>query len=64
MCIRDSVGSEMCIRDRETDNRAVTAYTTLTLVRHIYISNTFPERRSFTKDLLELSEERLKPVKI
>lgn len=38
---------------------AVSAYTTLTLVRHIYLSTQFPERRQFTETLLELCEQRL-----
>ena len=37
----------------------ITAYTTLTLVRHIYLSTRFPDRVSFTQPLLELCEERL-----
>jgi len=38
---------------------AVQTYATLTLARHIYLSTTFPERRAFTRALLELCEERL-----
>ena len=38
---------------------AVRAYTTLTLVRHIYLSSQFPERASFTDRCVELCEERL-----
>lgn len=38
---------------------AVRAYATLTLVRHIYLSTLFPERRAFTACLLDLCEERL-----
>jgi len=38
---------------------AIRAYTTLTLVRHIYLSTQFPERQSFTPQLLELCEQRL-----
>src|SRR5881296_2224309 len=38
---------------------AVRAYATLTLVRHVYLSTLFPERRPFTQSLIELSEERL-----
>jgi glycosyltransferase involved in cell wall biosynthesis len=38
---------------------AVAAYSTLTLVRHIYLSTRFPSRKSFTVPLLELCEERL-----
>ena len=38
---------------------AVRAYATLTIVRHVYLSTLFPERRQFTGDLLELAEERL-----
>jgi hypothetical protein len=38
---------------------AITAYTTLTLVRHIYLSTQFPERRPYTEALLNLCEKRL-----
>lgn len=38
---------------------AIKAYTTLTLVRHIYLSTLFPERRSFTETLIDICEERL-----
>ena len=38
---------------------AVQSYATLTLVRHIYLSTQFPERRPFTESLLELCEQRL-----
>ena len=38
---------------------AVHAYTTLTLVRHIYLSTLFPERAAFTERFMELCEERL-----
>lgn len=37
----------------------VRAYTTLSLVRHIYISTLFGERRSFTEAILELCEQML-----
>jgi len=38
---------------------AIQAYTTLTLVRHIYLSTQFPERAAFTERLIELCEQRL-----
>src|SRR5207244_1225208 len=38
---------------------AVRAYATLTLVRHVYLSTLFPERRPFTQSLIELGEARL-----
>lgn len=38
---------------------SIQAYTTLTLVRHVYLSTQFPERRHTTAALLELCEERL-----
>src|SRR5262249_38327665 len=38
---------------------AVRTYATLTLLRHIYLSPQFPERRAFTQPLIELCEERL-----
>jgi Phosphotransferase enzyme family len=38
---------------------SIHAYTTLTLVRHIYLSTCFEERRHLTAPLLELCERRL-----
>jgi len=38
---------------------SVRAYTTLTLVRHIYLSTQFAERTAWTERLVELCEERL-----
>ncbi len=38
---------------------AVDAYTTLTLVRHIYLSTQFQRRQKFTPALLKLCEQRL-----
>jgi Phosphotransferase enzyme family len=38
---------------------AVRAYAVLTLVRHIYLSTRFPDRRPWTEPLLNLCEERL-----
>jgi hypothetical protein len=46
----------------EATRAAVHSYTTLTLVRHIYISTQFAERRPFTEALLELCEQRLERV--
>ncbi len=46
----------------EATRAAVRSYTTLTLVRHIYISTQFAERRPFTEALLELCEQRLSTV--
>ena len=40
--------------------RAVCAYTTLTLVRHIYLSAQFPDRVQFTERFVDLCEERLR----
>jgi hypothetical protein len=39
--------------------RVVQAYTTLTLVRHIYLSTQFPDRATFTERLIESCEQRL-----
>ena len=56
---------ERAIEDRfvelsgERVRPSVHAYTTLTLVRHIYLSTQFPERRAFTESLMELCENRL-----
>ena len=46
----------------EVTRAAVRSYTTLTLVRHIYISTQIAERRPFTEALLELCEQRLDRV--
>lgn len=42
-----------------TTHTTISAYKTLTLVRHIYLSTKFPERCQFTEALLELCEQRL-----
>jgi hypothetical protein len=42
---------------------AIQSYTTLTLVRHIYISTLFLERRPFTEALLNLCEQRFKIIR-
>lgn len=41
---------------------AVESYTTLTLVRHIYLSTQFTARQPFTTSLIELCEQRLNLV--
>jgi len=38
---------------------AIQAYTTLTIVRHVYLSTQFPKRQDFTVPLLDLCEQRL-----
>ena len=43
----------------ESCRASVQAYTTLTLVRHIYLSTQFPDREQITEALLKLCEERL-----
>lgn len=43
----------------ESIRSSVRGYATLTLVRHVYLSTLFPERRPFTGDLLELCEDHL-----
>jgi hypothetical protein len=43
----------------EAIRSAIQSYTTLTLVRHIYISTQIDDRRSFTPAILELCEQRL-----
>lgn len=43
----------------EAARPAVRAYADFTLARHVHLSTLFPERRTFTGDLLELCEERL-----
>ncbi len=47
---------------KEQDTQAIIGYTTLTLVRHIYLSNQFPERRAYTEALLNLCEKRLQAL--
>lgn len=39
--------------------RSVRVFATLTLARHVFLSTRFPERRPFTRSLLELCEQRL-----
>lgn len=46
----------------EHTRTAIHAYTTLTLVRHIHVSTLFPDRRKFTRSLLELCEQQLRNV--
>ena len=46
----------------EAVRASVRAYTTLTLVRHIYLSTQFPERAAWTERLVELCEERLQDL--
>jgi hypothetical protein len=43
----------------EATRPAVRAYAALTLVRHIYLSTLFPDRRAFTEGLMDLCEKRL-----
>ncbi len=43
---------------------SIKSYTTLTLIRHIYLSTLFPERRAFTAPLMEICEERLHILKV
>ena len=43
----------------ENTRHAIHVYTTLTLVRHIYLSTRFPDRLPFTERFLELCEKRL-----
>ena len=43
----------------EAVRASVRAYTTLTLVRHIYLSTQFPDRAAWTERMVELCEERL-----
>lgn len=56
---------EQALEDRFLDlsegvtRAAVRGYTNLTLVRHIFLSTNFPERRHLTEALLQLCEERL-----
>ena len=58
-------GCEQALEDRfvelsgEATRPAIHAYTTLTLVRHIYLSTLFPERAAFTGQFMELCEQRL-----
>jgi len=54
-----ALADRFCELEGEERRDAVTAYTTLTLARHIYLSTLFPERRPFTAALIDLCEERL-----
>lgn len=67
-----TLGNPMALRNREqaleerlvelageATRVAVRAYTVLTLVRHIYLSTQFTERRPFTECLLQMCEQRL-----
>ncbi|MCU0551429.1 MAG: aminoglycoside phosphotransferase family protein [Leptolyngbya sp. Prado105] len=45
--------------NREATRHTIEVYTTLTLVRHIYLSTQFPERQTFTAALVEHCEHRL-----
>lgn len=66
------MGDPCALRDREeafarryrelaatVEAIAIRSYSTLTLVRHIYLSTQFPQRRPFTERILELCEKRL-----
>ena len=59
-------GAEQALEQRfvelagENVRASVSAYTTLTLARHVYLSTQFPERQKFTEQLLELCESRLR----
>lgn len=46
-------------RNGEAIRESVRAYTTLTLIRHVYLSTQFPERAHTTEPLLGLCERRL-----
>lgn len=53
------------IKLTEANNRVViNAYKTLTLVRHIYLSHQFLERRPYTETLLNLCEQCLQSINI
>ena len=63
----DALGPvERALEDRfveltgEHVRQRVRTYATLTLARHVYLSTTFPERRPFTRALLDLCEERVR----
>ena len=56
---REHAMEERFVELSGTPPAAVRAYATLTLVRHVYLSTLFPERRSFTQPLIERCEERL-----
>ncbi len=43
----------------EETRASLNAYALLTLVRHVYLSTQFPDRRQFTEALLHLCEQRL-----
>ncbi|KCZ73408.1 phosphotransferase family protein [Candidatus Methanoperedens nitroreducens] len=55
----EAMEEEFVALSGEHTRASVRAYSVLTLVRHIYLSTQFPERRNFTEPLLELCEQRL-----
>jgi hypothetical protein len=48
----------------ERTRERIWTYATLTLARHVYLSTTFPDRRPFTRALLDLCEERLRVARV
>ena len=44
---------------KSRSKKSIETYLTLTLARHIFISTLFPDRREFTPELIECTEQRL-----
>lgn len=44
---------------KSRSKKSIETYLTLTLARHIFISTLFPDRREFTPELIEYTEQRL-----
>jgi hypothetical protein len=48
----------------ERNRQAVRLYAILSLVRHVYLSTQFPDRKPFTEAILVLCEQRIRNVKV
>jgi len=57
--VEDALEDRFIDLSGEAMRASVKGYAALTLARHVYLSTLFPERRSFTKDLLTLSQDRV-----
>ena len=57
--VEEALEDEFVRLSGERTRPALRAYRDLTLVRHIFLSTRFPERRHLTEELLRICEERL-----
>jgi hypothetical protein len=58
-CVEQAIEDRFIELAGEAIRAAVRTYTALTLLRHVYLSTRFPDRRHLTELLLELCEQRL-----